>query len=662
MPSLPAVPLPPSPAPLPSRVQNGPLTPPSPSPPTLGAAATIAALLRQYPIAAGAAFGLLCGVILLALSPEASRLVFAATAIGGGAPLVFQTLRDMARGRFQVDTIAALAIIGAVGIGEFLAGALVVLMQSGGEALEDYGMRRANASLDNLLRRAPSVAHRKEGAEFAEVAASALRADDILLVRPGDIIAADGIVSEGSGSVDESALTGEPVPLAKAVGDTVFSGTINLSGSFLMRVTSAAAQSKYERIVRMVQNAQGERAPIHRLADRYTPFFTLFTITVALVTYLVRRDPTQALAVLVVATPCPLIIATPLAVLSAINRAASLNIIVKGGAAIEAAASVRCVLFDKTGTLTVGTPTLSEVRLIGEYADPQDAERRVLAEAASIEVFSAHVVASAVVKAARARGLSLYPARDVSEAPGTGVCGTVENRRYVIGSAALLRTQGICVPAALQSERAALSAQGRMAALVAVNGTLAAMLLFEDRLRPEGPALVERLRRMKIERIAMLTGDAEETAQAVAQRAGITDVRARMQPEDKMAALREMSAMGSAVMMVGDGINDAPALASASVGVAMGGYGAGIATDAADVVITVENVERVADVIGIGRRMVRVAREGILLGIGASCVFMLLASFGFITPVVGAFFQEVLDLVTILNALRARTGDLSATS
>jgi heavy metal translocating P-type ATPase len=610
-------------------------------------------MARQYPVAALTAIGLLIGLFLLPLHAGSARIVLATVAIGGGIPLVLGTLQNMLRGRFHVDMIAALAIVGSVALGEFLAGALVVLMQSGGEALEDYGLRRANRSLDNLLRRAPSVAHRRSGAEFIDVPAGALQIADIILIRPGDIIAADGIVVEGEGSVDEAALTGEPVPLAKRPGDRVFSGTINLTGSFQVRTTSTAAESKYERIVRMVQQAQGERAPINRLANQYTPYFTLLTLAISAGVLLAVHNPVRALAVLVVATPCPLIIATPLAVLSAINRAASLNIILKSGAAIEQAGEVDTVLFDKTGTLTLGEPTLTEIRCFD--ADPHLARHpdRLLQGVASVELHSSHVLAGAVVRAARERGLSLSPAADVIEMPGTGVTGKVGERCWIIGSGSYVRSQGVEVPQELGSERVRLGQATKTVAYVAVDGRLIGLLTFADPIRPEAPAMLRRLRELKVTRTVMLTGDAPETARAVASQVGIDEVRARLQPEEKLAAIRAFSNTGR-VMMVGDGINDAPALAAAHVGVAMGGYGAGIATDAADVVITVENVERVADTIALGRRMVTVARQGILLGIGVSVLLMILASLGYIPPALGAVFQEVLDLATILNALRAR--------
>lgn len=605
--------------------------------------------IRDYPIAALALVGVLVGAFLFLLDPTSSRFAFAAIALVCGIPVLWATARNMVAGRFYVDTIAALAIVAAVLEREFVAAALVVLMQSGGEAIEDFGLRRANRSLDNLLKRAPSIAHRMQDDEFVDVAAADLEAGDVVLIRPGDIIAADGRVVDGRGSVDESALTGEPVPLTKLPGDRVFSGTINIAGSYTVKVTETAAHSKYELIVRMVQHAQGEKAPINRLANQFAPGFTLLTLSIAVAALVATRDPTRALSVLVVATPCPLIIATPLAVLSAVNRAASWNVIVKSGAAIEQAGLVETVVFDKTGTLTSGEPSLARVCLLGTAGTPVFDEDAIIASVARLELLSPHVLAMAVVRAARERGFSIRPAEDAEESAGSGIRGTVDGKRLHVGSESYLRREGVQL-GNLDDRQAA--GAGRSAAYVGVDGALAAVLIFEDRVRPEARTTVERLARMGIGAV-MLTGDALDSAKSVAGHLGIAHVLARMQPADKLDEIKRLSAKKT-VMMVGDGINDAPALAAANIGVAMGSFGAGVATDAADIVITVENVERVADTIALGRRMTRVARQGILFGIGGSFVLMVLATRGLIPPAAGALLQECLDLITILNAFRAR--------
>jgi len=612
---------------------------------------------KRYPIVVAVIIGLLTGACSTLAGHTVNRpallqlgnVVFAVTALIGGVPIVWTTIRHMLSRRFNVDTIAALAIVSALAMHHFLAAALVVLMQSGGEAIEDYGLRRASKSLDNLLRRAPSIAHKQEGESIVDVAAASVVAGDILLIRSGDIIAADGVVVDGVANVDEAALTGEPIPLAKGVGDRVYSGTVSLSGSFMIRATSTAAGSKYEHIVRMVQQAQGERAPINRLADRYTPGFTALALGLAAVAWWISGDPVRALAVLVVATPCPLIIATPLAVISAVNWAASLNIIVKSGAAIEQAAGVDTVVFDKTGTLTVGTPQLADIRIF----DP-DLDRSVLlAEAAAVELHSAHILAQTVVDEARREGLAVQPAECVREVAGKGIEGQSNGHQIAIGARDFVAATGVKIDEGIDTERRQIASEGRTVAFIARDGVVAGMLIFQDRLRREAPSVVRRLRELGISQLVMLTGDVEETATAIARQTGITDVAARLHPEDKLDRIKKLSQSHS-VMMVGDGINDAPALSASTVGVAMGGQGAGIATDAADVVVTVDNIERIADVIVIGRRMLAVARQGILFGIGASLIMMVFAAAGAIQPATGAFLQEAIDLVAVLNALRAR--------
>lgn len=610
-------------------------------------------LTRNYSIALFALVGLLLGLALMRPMPLGSTRVLQLVLIVGGIPLIWSTTQNILKGRLYVDTIASLAIVGCLFAEEYLAGVLVVLMQAGGEALEDFGLRRANRSLENLLRRAPTRAQRKTEDGYEEVPASEVEIGDILRVRQGDIIVADGVILEGQGNVDEAALTGEPVPLAKYPGDRVYSGTINLSGSFSIATTNTAAESKYELIVRMVQQAEGERAPINRLANRYAPLLTFVTFVVAILILFLTRDPVRGLAVLVVATPCPLIIATPLAVLSAINRSAAFNIIVKSGAAIESAATIDTVVFDKTGTLTEGEPALSELRFYGGAEVGIESKEELLSGIASIELLSSHILATSILQEARKQNIGITPADEVYEMPGAGVAGWKEGHRFAIGTEGFVRALEVDIPPSRIAEHEAFGAVGKTVAYVAVDNLLVGMMVFEDKIRPEAKSAIQRLRSLGIKRIVMLTGDAEPTARSVAKELGIEDVRFRMHPEEKLQAIEALEQEGN-VMMVGDGINDAPALVASTVGVAMGGYGAGIATDAADVVITVENVERVADTILLGRRMVRVATQGIVIGLGVSGLLMALAGAGHISPPVGALLQEILDLATILNALRVR--------
>lgn len=608
---------------------------------------------RRYPLVAFAAIGILIGLLALPFGVNLygqglTHWIFALVTIVGGAPLVLATLGELLKGHIYADVVAALAIVGSILLGQFEAGAIVVLMQAGGEALEDYGLQRASRSLENLLKRAPTIAHLAVGSDYLDVPVQEVNIRDVLLVRPGDIVPVDGVVLEGQGAVDESALTGEPVPLDKLPGDELLSGTINLSGALVMRAMKPAKESKYELIVKMVEQAQTEKAPISRLADQYAPGFTFVTLALTAAVYIFSHDWMRVLAVLVVATPCPLIIATPLAVLSAINRAARLNIIVKSGASIEQAASVELVIFDKTGTLTIGRPTFEQVISI----TPGD-ENRLLGVAASVELFSSHVLAHPLVEGARKLGLQPQHVSDFQEVAGKGVSGIIEGHRYDIGSDSYLRSIGVAISAPIQDELARLHSAGSMVALISEDGRAAGAAVFSDQVRPEARTLRQRLQSLGVRRTVMLTGDNLVAAERIAALVGVSEVRANLLPEGKVAVIEELKRGDTRVMMVGDGINDAPALATATVGVALGGHGAGISADAADIVLMVDNVERVADVISIGRKMVSVAKQGIFFGIGASIVFMIVAAFGFIPPTIGAVLQEALDVVVILGALRS---------
>ncbi|MFM7320705.1 MAG: heavy metal translocating P-type ATPase [Armatimonadota bacterium] len=605
---------------------------------------------QRYPLAVLALVGIASGGALHSWQPALSRGCLGIVVCAVGLPLAWNTLRAALRGKFATDIIATLAIATSAVLGEWGAGAVVALMQSGGEALEDYGLKEANRSLESLLRRAPTVAVRECAGGVEEVPASEVVTGDRVVARPGDILPVDGTVLSGAGSVDESALTGEPVPLAKQQGDKVYSGTINLAGGFTYRADSNAARSKYERIVHMVQGAQGERAPVQRLADRYTPAFTFVALAMATIAWAISGEAHRALAVLVVATPCPLIIATPLAVLTGINRAAALNVIAKGGAALERLAAVDTVAFDKTGTLTIGTPGLVDIECTVADATRED----ILRSAAALESRSAHVLGKATWEAARRAALVPPEPETWSEVPGAGVAGMIDGKYWVFGTEGHLRSEGVSFPETRDHPAFGGGRNGRTVAFAARDGHLVGRLAYEDTVRPEARETVERLRRHGVGQIVLLTGDTVEAGGAIAAAVGIDVVHSRLQPEDKRRILADLARSGRKVMMVGDGINDAPALASAHVSIAMGDHGAGIATDAADLVVTVENVGRIADALALGRRMTRVARQGILLGMGASTILMVFAALGYIPPTLGAALQEVLDLAALANALRVR--------
>ncbi len=597
---------------------------------------------RRNAIAAGTLAGLAAAALCrYALGlPDAAHSLLLITLIAGGVPLAWTTLVGLLRGRFAADVVAALAIVGALVLGEYFAGTVIVLMQAGGEALESYAMHRASQSLEALLARAPRIAHRRTADAIVDVPVNDVAVGDLLALRPGDMVPVDCEVVEGRSSVDESALTGEPSPVPAAAGTALLSGSINLQGALLARASRVAGQSQYQQILRLVENAQTAKAPIQRLADRYAAWFTPLTLLMCGVAWLIHHDPRSVLAVLVVATPCPLILATPVAVIAGIGRAARRGIIVRHGTAIEEVGRARVVVFDKTGTLTLGRPVVGEV----VAADGIGADA-LLRYAAAVEQLSSHHLGQALAREGARRFGALPQARDFRESAGSGVDGHVDGHLVAVGSARWIG----CLDAVT-----AYDGPGITAAHVCIDGRYAGSIRFADRLRPEAPALVQRLREMGITETVMLTGDRHAASEAMARQAGITDVRADLLPQDKVAALGELRRSSGHVVMVGDGINDAPALAAASVGIAMGAHAPAAAAEAADIVLLVDDIGRVAEAIDIGRRTRRIALQSIGVGLGLSAAFMVPAALGHIEPAVGALLQEALDVAVILNALRAR--------
>jgi heavy metal translocating P-type ATPase len=611
------------------------------------------ALVRAYPVPFGAILGLVSGgsVTLAAGWSEAGNLIWYATLLFGGAPVVYHTLRGVLKGKFAADIVAMLAIVTALLTDEAFAGVIIVLMQTGGEALDDYGFRRASSSLDALIARAPKVANRRRrDGGIEEVKADVVAVGDTVVVRSGDLIPVDGLLIHGPAEVDESALTGEPLPRTKAEGDVLMSGALNVGQVFEMKTTRVSTESQYSKIVQLVRKAEQEKPPIQRLADRYAVVFTPLTIAVAAIGWLITHNVSTVLAVLVVATPCPLILATPLAVICGVNRAAKESIIVKSGAAIEQIGRGRVVMFDKTGTLTYGSPIVERVvSLDGREGD-------ILRKAASVEQLSSHPVAKALAEEGASRFGSLSMPTNFKETPGQGVEADLEGEHVVVGSqrfceAKLSRAFDSNAGGILEHVREG----GGMAAFIAIADRPAGVVVFTDQLRAGVPAMMIRLRDLGVEQTVMLTGDNKANADVIARQAGIGRVEANLLPAQKVEEVRALTEKYGRTIMVGDGINDAPALASATVGVAMGAHGTGISSEAADIVLLVDDVTKVADGISIGQRTLRVAKESIFFGLGASFVLMVIASLGYIQPAVGALLQEVIDVAVILNALRARS-------
>lgn len=560
-----------------------------------------------------------------------------------GAPLVFQTFRGMFSGRFAADIVASLSIIGAVALQQPLVGLVIVLMQTGGEALDQYAEGRASAAVRALESAAPRIAHRVRGPIVEDIDAGAVAVDDTLLIRPGDVVPCDGVVIEGGSELDTSSLTGEARPVPATPETSVMSGSINGFGSFTMRATALASASQYARIVELVRNAQASKAPLQRLADRQAVWFTPVTLVLCAVAVALSRDWMRALSILVVATPCPLILAAPVAIIGGINRAAKRFIIVRNGGALEALNAITVAAFDKTGTLTIGKPRLDQVRVA-----PGFDRDTVLRYAAAVEERSSHLLARVLVDVVKS-STELPPATDIVEVPGKGVRGVVDGRAVLVGGRAYVLENVKDSHLAL----AGLEPAGvTLRAYVAIDERLAAVLEYADAIRPDLHATLKKLRDAGVQRFMLLSGDHTPIAQDVAQRVGISETHGDLTPGDKSRFIDDLRQQGANVLMVGDGINDAPALSSANVSIALAAHGGGIAAEAADVIILVDAFDRVGEVKQIADRTMRIARQSVWTGLGLSAVAMVIAAFGALPPLAGAAIQEIIDVAVILNALR----------
>jgi heavy metal translocating P-type ATPase len=591
------------------------------------------------------------GALSLLGATPAGNAVWAATVALMLVPLTWSIVRTLAQGRVGVDAIALIAMAGALAIGQYLAGAVIALMLSGGNALEASASRRARRELTALLERMPSVAHRRSGGGWEEVPVERLGVGDVVLVRAGELVPVDGDVQSAEAVVDESALTGESLPVTRVRGAAVQSGVANAGDAFELRATRLASESAYANLVRLVRAAETQRAPFIRLADRYAAIFLPLTLAIAAVAWIASDDAVRAVAVLVVATPCPLILAAPIAIVSGVSRAARAGVIVKGGTAIERLGEARTVLLDKTGTLTLGEPAVEEVVPFGKYRAEE-----ILRLGASVDQLSAHVLAEALVHDAEGRHLTLPEPVDAIEEPGQGIEGSVDGHRVAVGSVIWLRQRGYEVGDAEGVGNDGGEA-GLAKVLVGVDGRLAGVIVMADRLRDDARELADELRATGVRRVAMVTGDRQAVAERIAAETGLDRVYAELSPEEKLAVVRAMRSDPelSPVVMVGDGVNDAPALALADVGIAMGGPGATVSSDTADAVITVDRIDRVATAVSVGRRSLGIARQSVVFGIGLSLIAMGFAAFGYIQPIGGALLQEGIDVAVILNALRALT-------
>jgi heavy metal translocating P-type ATPase len=613
-------------------------------------------LVRKYPIPVFALVSLVCGAILhwaLNLTDGAHWLWFI-TLIIGGAPVVWETVRGIRRRQFASDIVATMAITAAIALNDAFPGVVIVLMQTGGRALEDYAFRRASSSLDALLARAPRTTYRRKADLIEEVDVRSVTIDDLLVVRPGDLVPVDGIIVRGQSQLDESSLTGEPLPKSKAVGQQVFSGTVNVADVFEMRAEKQSSESQYAKIVELVRKAQQEKAPIQRLADKYAVWFTPLVVAVSAFGWLITADPRTILAVLVVATPCSLIFATPVAIIGGINRAARKGIIVKHGAPIELIGKAQVAVFDKTGTITYGTPDVEEI-VSFDGNDGSVSSDELLSKAASVEQMSSHPVALALVHRGKERIQKLVIPQNFREIPGAGVEGDVNGEHIVVGSDCIFhRISEEERHKMIELAEEKTGSGSKMVAFIGINGKPTGAIVFGDKIRSGVDLMIKELKLLGVNETVMLTGDSRENAQAIARLADMSRFESNLLAEQKVATLKRLKEKYHNIVMVGDGINDAPALASATVGVAMGARGSAISTEAADVVLMVDDVTKVTDAVKISQNTLKIAKQSIFVGLGVSLLLMGIASFGLIPATIGALLQECLDVAVILNAIRAR--------
>ena len=601
--------------------------------------------------------GLVLGLLLVVAGrDDTAAIAWVVPSLLVGLWLLFAILRDLLHREAGVDVIAVLAIGGALLFHEALTAAVIGVMLATGDALERYADGRAHRELSALVSRAPRIVHRHEDGAIADRPVVEVEVGDRLLVKPGEVIPVDGTISGDAAVLDESALTGESRLMTRDAGDPISSGTVNAGAPFDLVATATAAHSTYAGIIRLVEEAQSSKAPFVRLADRFALLFVPLTLAISTFAWLVSGVPERALAVLVVATPCPLLLAVPIAIVAGISRAARRGIIVKGGGALESLARARVMLFDKTGTLTAGRPTLADV-----VVAPGRTPEQVLRFAASLEQVSPHVLAASIVTGARTRGVAITLPEDATEVPGAGIAGRVDGVSVLVGTADFA-TSSADLPEWARQARRRVNLEGATGVYISAGGVVIGVLVLDDPIRPETPRVIRALRRAGVRRTVMVTGDHYGVADMVGAAIGVDAVLAERTPADKVDAVADEKAeAGGILVMVGDGLNDAPALAAADVGVAMGARGATASSEAADVVITVDRLDRLPEAIRISRRARSIAIQSVAAGMGMSLAAMLVATTGVLPPVVGAMIQEGIDVIVILNALRALGGGMEKT-
>lgn len=574
---------------------------------------------------------------------SASNIILLISALLNLMPLVWGMIQDLRVGTYGVDVLAATAIISAVLFREYWTAMIIVFMLTGGEALEDYAETRAQSELSALLERAPQIAHVLRKGKEIDVKVSEVKEGDKLIVKPGEVVPVDALILEGSSDIDESSITGESLPVSRSVNQELLSGTVNINGALTVKALQTSANSQYSQIIKLVKTAQNSKAPFVRMADRYAVPFTLLSFTIALGAWALSGDSLRFLQVMVVATPCPLILGAPIALISGMSRAAKHGIIIKNGGALEQLARIKTLGFDKTGTLTTGIPKVNKVTAFAKFK-----KEDVIKSAATLEQGSSHLLAKTILEYAESQNIKLTKAKHIKEMSGLGLEAVISGNQVLVGRLKLMEQENIKLPNTSELEKV----KGT-AAYVAINGQLAGVITFEDKIREETKATLDKIKSVGIKHLLMVTGDNKFTADNIASKLGIDNVTADALPADKLIAIENMSERP--VGFVGDGVNDAPVLTASDVGIALGARGSTAASESADVVVMTDNLEQVAVGIAISRRTMRIAKQAIMTGIILSVILMFIFATGKFAPIYGAAIQELVDVVVIIYALRAHS-------
>ncbi len=594
---------------------------------------------------------------LLAGAGTLERALALLAAIVAGLPIWWSTARGLWELDFTVDVLVSTAVAAALLVGQYQAGAIVAVMLLGGGLLEQCTVARASQALVALLARVPTTATvLRDGAE-ATVSVEEIRLGDGVRIRTGGMVPVDGTVLAGVASVDQSSITGESIPVDKGPGDRVFAGTLNRAGTLDVRATQVGAGTTLGKIIALVGEAQRSSAPVQRLANRYAHFYAPIAFALAIGVYVLTGDITRAITILIVFCPCALVLATPTAVIAGIGNAAKRTVLIKGGAQFEAAGRVDVVAFDKTGTLTRGEPAVTDVIGLDGSRGPsaqalhEGIDERLLRLAAAAERLSEHPLGRAIVAAADARGLTLPDAADSKIMPGVGVEALVEGRRLFVGrteTAAASGDRDPSVPGLVET----LERDGKTVLAVAADAHVVGLIALRDTVRPGVGAALTAIRQAGVRRILLLTGDNPRAAGAVAKAIGVDDVRAGLLPEDKLAIVRDLQRQGLRVAVVGDGVNDAPALAAADIGIAMGAAGTDVAIETADIALMSSDLARIPEVLALARRALRVIRQNVLLSVAINVGAVVLAGLGIVTPILGAIVHEASAMLVVVNAVR----------